>query len=473
MDTTILTDIRTSSNRLWYEDVISMLKNKALNSLGVSRSIIERMESGDISGVMNMLGNRDEYVIQAIKEYNVLTHSVMKRPNKAKYRTEKLPRNRAEYINEVALFFMFGCPVEWRKTEGSDTAFAAFKQFLSDVHFDANMRRAKRIAGSETESAKLYHIYKDSDGKAAVKCVVLSYSKGYRLRPLFDQYGTLQAFGYTYFINENGKSILHFDLHTPNIIYECSKESIGWKIQSRPNPTGKINVIYYSQKKEWNGVQLRIDREEDRDSRVADTNNYFSDPIAKATADVINKLTDPNKPGKMIQLNGSTSSFEYVNPPTASELSKMEGQNLHDSILYDSFTPDFSFDNMKGIGVISGEAAKRAMALGYLKRDNHAEDYGEMLDRESNLIIAIMSTVTNINMASELSKLKVKWQLSDPFQDSTESKWQAITNAKQNGLLSTETAINMMSIVDNVALELDKIKSEKTDSTQAKKLTSK
>lgn len=56
------------------------------------------------------------------------------------------------------------------------------------------MRQAKRLAGAETESAKIYHIY-DDNGKPGVKVLVVSKSKGYNLRPLFDQYENRLRFG--------------------------------------------------------------------------------------------------------------------------------------------------------------------------------------------------------------------------------------------------------------------------------------
>lgn len=121
----------------------------------------------------------------------------MKRPDKPRknrqpYKVEKLPRRRQVYINEVELFFLLGNPISWKPSldmEGKDEAFDAYMQFLKDTRFNTTMRQAKRLAGAETESAKVYHIYNDG-GKPAVKVLVISKSKGYTLRPLFDQYET-------------------------------------------------------------------------------------------------------------------------------------------------------------------------------------------------------------------------------------------------------------------------------------------
>ena len=253
------------------------------------------------------------------------------------------------------------------------------------------MRKAKRLAGAETESAKLYHIYrKDNTNERTVKSLVLARSTGYKIRPLFDQYGNLSAFAYGYKLKENGKNIQHWDIQTADLLYYCKKEAIGWKVDKFPNPTGKINVIYYKQPKAWSGAERRLNREEMLDSKVGDTNNYFADPIALATGDVIASMTDPDKPGKLIQIIGNDSKFEYLNPPQISETRREEKCELEKSILFDTFTPDLSFDNLKGLGTLSGTAIKNAMILGYIKRDNLKEIYDELLDREKNVILGIL-----------------------------------------------------------------------------------
>ena len=117
------------------------------------------------------------------------------------------------------------------------------------------MRQAKRLAGAETQSAKLYHIYRDeATGLPWVKIVVLSKSNGYTLRPMFDQYGNLLAFGCGYYLKEGAGTVEHFDIHTPTFIFRGRKAKIGWDVTPVLNPTGKINIIYYKQNTAWDGI---------------------------------------------------------------------------------------------------------------------------------------------------------------------------------------------------------------------------
>lgn len=446
----------------YLQKIVTYFRNMVLNSYGVERSLYKLIQDGDVSTAIGLMQNRDIEVDIAISEYNPQTHEVMKRPNKyrkgdAPYISEKLPRTRQRYINEVELFFLLGNNIKWKKKDGDDEAFSLFMEFLKSQRFDANMRQAKRLAGAETESAKLYHIYRDDRiNGTQVKTVILARSAGYQLRPLFDQYKNMTAFAHGYKLKENGKTVQHWDIQTPDFLFYCKKGNIGWEVETYPNPTGKINVIYYQQDKAWGGVEQRLNREEQLDSRIGDTNNYFADPIAAATADVIDSMTDPNKPGKLIQLTRD-GRFEYVNPPQSSETQKAEKQDLNDSILFDTFTPDFSFDKIKGLGTLSGEAIKRAMILGYIKRDNRKEIYDELVDREKNVIIAILK-ILHPDKATVFDALVIEHEFAEPFTEDKETYWSAIGKLYQDGLCSLEQAVTMLALTDAPEEEIERIR---------------
>lgn len=458
----------------YIKQIFEYFRNLALNSAGVERTLYELLEQNDISGVIELMQNHDDEVEEALKEYNPQTHDVMNRPNKSRknakeYETEKLPRSRQRYINEVELFFLLGSPIKWELTEGDEEAYSLFTEFLQEQRFDSLMRKAKRLAGAETESAKLYHIYRnDNTNERAVKALVLARSTGYKLRPLFDQYGNLSAFAYGYKLKEQGKTIQHWDIQTADSLYYCKKGAIGWEVEQFPNPTGKINIVYYRQPKAWSGAERRLNREEMLDSKVGDTNNYFADPIAVATGDVIDSMTDPNRPGKLIQVIGHESKFEYLNPPQTSETRREEKSDLEKSILFDTFTPDLSFDNLKGFGTLSGSAIKNAMILGFIKRDNLKEIYEEMLDREKNIIIGILKYLYP-NKAVAFDEMKIKHEFTEPFAVDRQSDINQITQLYQVGLLSRESAISNIGIVDNANEEAQRIveRSQILDNTQS------
>lgn len=441
------------------QDLFSLFKNKQLNSESVEADFVELVRNGRVDQAISMMRDNSDEVDLAIEEYFSQKHRVNYRPNKKRkkqsdYISVKLPRSRQRYINEVALFFLLNKPIKWSVKAGDAEAAKIFYQFLEDIDYDSIMREHKRAAGALTESAKLYHVYRDEDGKPACRLVVLNRFEGYELRTLIDQYKKMQAFAYGYTTKDGTRSLKHWDIQTKDFIFNCVKVGIGWRVEAYPNPTGKINIIYDRQPKEWEGVQKRCEREEDVDSRQGDNNNYFSDPVAKATADVIKSMADQNAMGKFIQLNGDRSSFEYVNPPQISAGWEAEKADLKASILDDTFTPDFSYEGIKGYGTLTGAALRNSLTIGYIKRNRNIEIYGRSVRRERNVILAVLKLLhPNIDFDS----LVISFSFSDPFIDDKITLWNAIGTAKAQGIMSTETAVEMLGLAPDKEEELKRI----------------
>jgi hypothetical protein len=452
-------------------EIWTYLQNAVKNGAGVDRDLMQLLADGDIDRAKQLFQDRDNEVKEAIAEYNPDQHEIMKRPNKFRkdrepYRVQRLPRAWQRYINETALFFLLAKPVVWHEAEaGSETeaALKAYREFLKSVRFDVRLREMKRLAGAETEAAMLFHLY-DDEGVPAVKVLILSMSKGYTLRPLFDRFNNMVAFGYGYYLKESGKAVEHFDILTKDFTYRCRKTgtSINWEIETVPNPAGKICAVYCRQPKEWEGADQRIIRDEYVDSKTADVNEYFADPQAAATADVIEHLVDPEAVGKLIQLTGENSRFEYIEPPTSINMKEFEKKTLRESILMDSFTPDFTYENMKGSGTLSGEALKRALILGFIKRDLRMEIYDELVDRAKNIMLAIMANVTHVSLKSEIERLHIEHEFAEPFDDDTSAVWQSVGRAYTDGIMSLETAVGLVGEANPVE-ELERIKAERQE----------
>lgn len=444
-------------------------RNLTLNALGVERDIYERMDDNDVSSVINMMEQHDIDVDNAISEYNPQTHKVMFRENKwvkgeKPYKTEKLPRTRQRYINEVELFFLLGSPLNWKKKDGDDEAFELFKDYLTKIYFNTKIRQCKRLAGAETESAFVFN-FSQQDGKIRVDPYVAARSLGYKLRELFDQYRNMQALAIGYNLKRDGSTIECWDILTTKINYHCERGRIGWQIGKSLNPTGKINGIYFRQAKAWEGAELRMEREEMLDSKIGDTNNYFADPIAAATADVIASVPKRDKVGKLIQLTGKDSRFEYINPPQNSEIRKAEKEDLAQSILFDTFTPDMSPELMKSLGTLTSVGIKRALVLGYIKRANRMEIYEELIGRLSHVIIAVLKELYP-EKRSKIDTLEVSFEFAEPFEDDKKDKWKVISDLYNGGVLSLEVAVQMLALTDAPQEEIARIKNDALEKAQ-------
>ena len=438
------------------KQMLYSLRNITLNATGVRRDFESLVADRDIDGAVALMQDRDREVDEAIREYNPETHDIMRRPDKRRrkapdYRTEKLPRNRQRYINEVELFFLLGSPLVWRKKEGDDAAFELFKSFLESEHIHPKLRRLKRLAGAETEAALVFRLRRDDGGRLGVDSFIAARSAGYTLRPLFDQYGHMEAFAYGYTVKEGGASVRRWDIQTKDTVHECRRGRFGWEVRSYPNIAGKITAVYARQPKAWAGAEERLRREEFLDSKVADTNNYFADPIAAATADVVRMMAGREQTvGTFVQLTGPDSRFEYVNPPQNSEARRDEKADLERSILFDTFTPDFSLENMKGFGTLSGQAVT----------------WQELVDRMRSVILAVLVQL-HPGMKAALEGLKLDFSFPEPFESDRRETWQSVTMLYQGGLVSLDQAVAMLGLTDAPEEEVARITAAAREAMEA------
>lgn len=441
----------------------------------IKKEVVNRLEASKVEEALELFEDRSEEVEEAYKEYNPKYHTILQRrdkvrKNKSDYKTNKLPRNWQYYINEIELYFLMNNGVSWEllndfsKQEELSDAFSKFTQFLQNTHYDTCTREAKRLAGAETECAKLYAHYKD-EGEDKVKVVVLSYSKGYKLRPLFSRYGDMKAFAIGFYTKtSNGEKQECWDIYTSENIYRCKKsvdvnEANEWNVTTEHNFIGKIPVIYYRQDKAWAGVEERIERDEWLDSKNADCNEYFADPMLKISANVKNGLADPKATGKVIQVKSKEDVFEYVTPPDASDMKSQEKSILKESILMGTLTPDLSYENVKGLGAVSGEAITKANILGYIKRLKNMEIYNELFKRDANLIKAILANVLYPKDRNEINSMILNHIYQDPangISDNSEEiqRWAEIG-------MSDEALVEANRNIHNKKLELERLRKKR------------
>lgn len=451
----------------WIQQIQTYFRNLVLGTVGTKRTLHDYLDKGKVDSALALLVNRDRDVDKALKEYNPELHDVMNRRNKviegdSPYITEKLPRRREVYINEIELAFLLGNPVKWSKADGDDDAYSLFMDYLKNTYFNSKIRQCKRYAGAETMSALIFHFHRTDEGKIGVDQFVAARQKGYRIRYMFDHYGNLQVLAVGYYISDGKRTRERWEILTAEMNYECTNAGVtlGWDVQRYQNPTGKINGILFLQDKAWAGSERRLRREEMLDSRVADVNNYFADPMAMATADVIESLPNRDKPGKLLQLTDRNSRFEYLNPPQDAETRRSEKTDLNDSILFDTFTPDLSFEKMRGMGSLSGDAIRNSLVIGYIKRANRMDVYEELIARYSHIVIAVLKQL-HPEMSAKLDTLKVDFEFSDLFPDRKDNLWNGIGTLYSSGVISLETAVTLLSLTDAPEEEIERIKEQK------------
>ncbi len=450
-----------------------------LNSVvGRNQEFKELIAAKDISRVKSLFTTRETMVNEAIKEYDPKLHDIMNRPNKivtnskgerkGEVKRWKLPLNYPQYINEIALVFIYGRPVKWQNlSEGTDNAFKAFTDLIKSTRFNSRIRQCKRLAGAETECALLFRVFRNKENKPDCQLRVLARSKGDEIYAMWDLYENLISFAWGYYTKESStKSTYHFDIFTPEKIYRCTRSITGWNVEEEENLIGKIPVILFQQDKEWNGVETLIEREEYIGSRTADTNDYFSDPMFLLNSDIIKNMPDKGDANKTLVVKGLDDvgkAARFLTWDNAPESKQKEIEWLQKHILTKTFTPEIDFENMKGLSNVSGKALKQMMLLADIKAQKHKDSHDDLLDRTANLFIAIIGNVLNIALKSECDKLVVTHEYQEPFGEDIAETLQNIIDSSDGGILSTETAVELNPLVKDHALEMKRLKDEKEE----------
>lgn len=461
----------------------SMFTNYLNAVVGRNQEFDELIKAKDISRVKSLFQSREEQTAEAMREYDTRMHEINKRKDKivrnklgqrkGTVKRWKLPLNYPQYINEISVVFIYGRPVKWTlQGETGNKAFEAFKDVIKSTRFDSKVRQCKRLAGAETQSAMLFRVFRNNEGKPDVQIRVLARSKGDEIYSRWDIYENLVSFAWGYYVKEDSThTTYHFDIFTPDVIYRCKQTMTGWEVTPEENLIGKIPVILFQQEKEWTGVEPLIEREEYIGSRTADTNDYFSDPMFLIHEDIIKNMPEKGDENKTLRIRGNnvddvSKYAKYLTWDSAPDSKQKEVEWLQKHILSKTFTPNIDFDNMKGLSNVSGKALKQMMLLADIKACRHKESHDELLDRTSNLILAIIGNVLQVALKSECENTSIAHEFQEPFGEDIKEVIENIAKAKDAEMLSTEGAVELNPIIKDHNLEMKRLEKEREQSAQ-------
>lgn len=463
--------------------IINSITNLFNATVGRNQDFEQLIAAKDITRVMSLMDSHQLEAEEAMKEYDPKTHLIMERKDKVlkdlagrrkgTLTRWKLPVGYPVYINEISLVFLFGQPVKWKqKSEGTDEGFQAYTDLLKRMHFNSKIRQCKRLAGSETESAMLFRVYRNSRNEPDCQIRVLARSKGDEIYTRWDVYENLITFAWGHYSKDAaGKTAYHLDIFTDTTIYHCQRGTFGWEVEEEDNPIGKIPVIYFRQRKEWDGVEELINREEYVASRRADTNDYFSDPYLVLKAALLKSMPDKEVENKTLVASDNVEDVSkmasFLTWDGQNESKKDELEWLRHHILTKTFTPDIDWSQFKGMSQMSGKALKQMMLLADIKATKHKENYDEMLDRTASLVVSIMANVLYISKSEyKLDQLECDHEYQEPFGEDIAETIKNINEAIDGGTMSEESGIEQNPLVKDKVQEKERIRKQKEEAAQ-------
>ncbi len=319
----------------------------------------------------------------------------------------------------TAAAFMMGGKMNIN-ADNQDDGFNEFKNvWTRRLKMQSILKCFARKVMSETKAAIVFYpatsVHWSGAKTTTLKCKILCLPDKdnvlYEFYPHFNDDDDMDAFMHRHHVLSDDNMVRErVIIWTRERIITAMQTWGGWEVKEVVNPFGLIPVVYSELNAPiWDEVSSIMDAREMRLSRMADTNDYFSEPILKTFGDT--DLPGKNTVGKEI-------SFPVkVDPDTGKEFhgdaDYLAWQQSIDSVKEElsetrneqfsgTSQPDLSFDNLKGIGNISGVSRRFMMIDAEIMASENMEVFGPAIQRCVSIVCAGIANITNIKYRQQL-----------------------------------------------------------------------
>ncbi|MBD0822626.1 phage portal protein [Aestuariibaculum marinum] len=393
-------------------------------------------------------------------------------------KVSKIPIPFQRQIVKAASTFLLGSPVkiiEKKDSENEDKDGEAFFEVMNnwdDMRMDSTLLKFCKAVKSETEASIVFFSVQDEATKSIkIKSRLITSDNG-KVSPVFDVFGDMVAFNWEYVVKENGKDVTYWYCWTAETMYAVKGDgSTFTDLEGYPkaNLFKKIPAVYMSQENpEWWEVQELIDRFEMSFSKFADTNDYFASPMYKAKG-AVKSIPKKDETGKLVKLdivetdkgNIIEADLDVISWDRAPEALKLEFETNKGLIYGLTDTPDLTFDNVKGIGNVSGIALKLMFLGPILKAKEGEGEYKIAISRILNIIKSGILNITKKASAKQIEELRMDILFTSVLPENFKEIIEMLSEASGGkAIMSQKSAVSHNPLVDNVEEEMDNIKEE-------------
>lgn len=397
----------------------------------------------------------------------------------------RIPINFAKKIVTTATAFEVGKPISLVASEENNLS-KLLNQIWKTNRIDSKIAELVRLKKSETQGAIQFYVAdlkpESILNKILVKIGLKSQAKEIKskllnnkdglMTPYFDSKGDMTLFMWEYKAKDSvtGKELNHVEIWDAKNYHYLNDASGKMAYVSNPLLHGfdRIPIVYTSQEEpEWFDVKEMIDRIEVSLSKLGASNDYSAYPLLQIFGEV-NSFPDKDESGKVLQfpmkkddegkyVNGKA---EFLTASNAVESAKLELEMLKGFIYSISHTPDLSFDNVKGLGTVSAVALKLLFLDAVIKATMNEGENRTMIERIVNIIVSGIVNTTNTTLTKEAQSLYFDIIFNSIIPEDIQVATEIITSLKEAGLMSTQTAIKLIDMVENPEEELNLIKAE-------------
>lgn len=384
--------------------------------------------------------------------------------------------------------FMFGGKMTITATDQND-GFQEFKRIWErKLKMQSVLKTFARKVLSESKAALVFFPYttKGLDGKikTELKVKILSVPQNENVLsefyPHFDDNDDMDGFIHKYQVRSVGMIRNGCTLWTADKIITATDELGGWAKREVPNLWGKLPVVYgdifYP---EIDEVAPILDAREMRLSRLVDTNNYNADPILKTfdVQDLPNKDTVGKEISFSSKIDPETNKLyhgdaEYLTWSGSQPSVDKELEETKNELFSGSSTPDLSFDNLKGIGNVSGVARKFMMMDAIIKASDNMEVFGPVVQRCVSVVTAGICNITNIKYRPQLINNQIDVEFGSILPEDLSETLQNLSTANGGKPVNSQRTVTAQSpFTDDLEEEMRLIQEEETASVQRNSMT--
>lgn len=478
------------------EDILALEDKKSALDMLTRDSNAERdREScrneykGDRTRREESVDNREGKEVDVFSETEIETDSegneIPKKIGTTTISVAKIKTNIPKRIVRIAAAFLFGGKMNVNFSDENEAAVYFEDVFETKLKMKSVLNEFARTVMIETKSAIVFYPRPAMrDGKAVleIKAKILSLKNG-DFFPHFDEYGDMDAFirKYKAVYVEDGEEYDFYWIQTAtNEITYIDKAGSIIEVDNKTNLAGKITVVYVEQDSaEWDDVAPLIDSYENRLSRVSDTNDYFGDPILKnyGESSLPSKKTVGKQISYPIKVDPETGkeyhgNAEYLVWQQSIDSIKLELETLRNEIFSGSSTPDLSFENMRGIGALSGTAIELMFMEAFIKAAEKMELFGPAVQRCVSVVKALIGNVTDTKFGKGLEVANPQVTFGSILPDDLKGKIEMLVSASGGKAInSQETLVSESPFTRNLSDEMGKLNKEQTEESQRYNLT--
>lgn len=356
------------------------------------------------------------------------------------------------------------------QTELSDFVLKLWK----DCRIDYKLQEAITLKKSETECAFMFHFHTNDDNTRTIKLKILSHEKGV-MSPHFDEFGDMDAFTWEFVSVVNKKNINNIWIFDKTMVYKYSDANESMSLVSDPEAHGfsKIPIVYMEQANtEWFDVEKIIDRYETSISRLVESNDYSGHPIL-ALFGKIKSMPERDNSGKTLNFPIETTDdgkpvqgdAKFITHDNAPESVKLE-LDTFDNLIYSlSQTPNISFNNLKGMGAISGIAIKFMFLDSILKAKSNEGENRTIIERCLNILTD--GIINTLKTALKNQAIDLSWSISfnSILPNDISMLITDLSSGVESKIISRETAVKELNLTDDSEKELQTINDENESKT--------